>query len=370
VPRESFKDRLDAVGGFGPGFETMRLLLASGVVVWHTLVLTAASEAAVRASSLWLIGWGLVPMFFVLSGFLVTKSALRLSRRDYLLNRVARIVPALAVDIVLCALLIGPLFTALPLEAYFRAPEFQRYFLNIVGWVHYFLPGVFLGSPVGPTVNGSLWTVPYELGCYGVMAVLVTAGLLKGGGRMFLLVAAWLVVALIVGLSLLPLPDTFGGHLLNFLFIQQGARLVPFFLAGSTIYLAQARLPFDGRIALACGLVLVAASLLVDGERWWAHPLVPLLTCAPMAYLVAYLGLSRLPTPPSIGHGDYSYGIYLYHFPLLQVIMTLHPLATWWQLLAVAVVPVVGVAMLSWHVVERPSLALRRRFSLVGARVA
>ena len=366
----SFKDRLDAVGGFGPGFELLRLVLASGVVVWHALVMTAASEAEVRASPLWLIGWGVVPMFFVLSGFLVTQSALRLSRRDYLLNRIARIVPALAVDIVLCALLIGPLFTVLPLGDYLRAPEFARYFLNIVGWVHYFLPGVFEGSNVGPTVNGSLWTVPYELGCYGVMALLVTVGMLRGGGRMLLLVGGWLVAALVIGSSLQPLPATFGGHVVNFLFVQQGARLVPFFLAGSAIYLVQARLPFDGLIAMAAAAALLAGTLLVDGGTWWASPLVPLLTCAPMAYLVVYLGLSRLPRPPSLHHGDYSYGIYLYHFPLLQVIMALYPVAAWWQLLGLAVVPVIGVAMLSWHAVERPALALRRRFSLVGARVA
>lgn len=367
--RTTFKDRLDQVQGFGPGFELTRLVLASGVVLWHTLVITS-SEPEARVSPLWLFAWGLVPMFFVLSGFLVTKSVLRLQPRDYLLNRAARIVPALAVDIVLCALVIGPLVTILPLSDYVADPAFRNYFFNIFGWVHYFLPGVFLSNRLAQTVNGSLWTVPYELGCYIVLAGLMAIGFLRRARWTALLVAGWLIAALVSTSFAEGLPDTLPGHAINFLLLQQGAKLVPFFLAGATIYLAQAYIRFDWRIAAACVAVLLLASLLIDGSQAWSNALVPLLACAPMAYLTIFCGLSRLPTPPSIAKGDYSYGIYLYHFPLLQLIDQWHRFDQWWQLFAAAVIPIVGLAMFSWHVVERPTLALRRRFSLMGARVA
>ncbi len=367
--RTTIKDRLDQVKGFGPGFELTRLVLASGVVLWHTLVITT-SEPEARASPLWLFAWGLVPMFFVLSGFLVTKSVLRLHTRDYLLNRAARIVPALAVDIVLCALVIGPLVTILPLSEYVADPSFRHYFFNIFGWVHYFLPGVFLSNRLAQTVNGSLWTVPFELGCYAVLAVLMAIGFLRRARWTALLVGGWLIAALVATSFADYLPDTLPGHAVNFLLLQQGAKLVPFFLAGATIYLAQAYIRFDWRIAAGCVAILLIASLLTDGSLAWSNALVPLLTCAPMAYLTIFCGLSRLPTPPSIAKGDYSYGIYLYHFPLLQLIDQWHRFDQWWQLLAAAVLPVIGLAMFSWHVVERPTLALRRRFSLMGARVA
>jgi len=367
--RTTFKDRLDAVQGFGPGFELTRLILASGVVLWHALVITS-SEPEARSTPLWLLAWALVPMFFVLSGFLVTKSVLRLPVRNYLLNRVARIVPALAVDILLCALIIGPLMTVFPLTAYVADPAFGQYFLNIFGWVHYFLPGVFLDNRLPETVNGSLWTVPYELGCYGVLAVLMAVAVMRRAVATGLLAGAWLLASwLLMHFNIDPSDGTVG-HAVRFLLLQQGSKLVPYFLAGATLYLGQAHVRYDWRIAAACVVAVVALSLGFDGAWYWFRPVVPFVVCAPLAYLTIFLGLSPLPTPPSIAKGDYSYGIYLYHFPLLQVIDHFHRFEAWWQLLLAAVVPVVAVAMFSWHVVERPALALRRRFSLVGARVA
>jgi peptidoglycan/LPS O-acetylase OafA/YrhL len=365
----SFKDRLDAAQGFGPGFELTRLVLASGVVLWHALVITT-SEPTAQSTPLWLFAWALVPMFFVLSGFLVAKSVLRLHPRDYLLNRAARIVPALAVDIVLCALVIGPLVTILPLADYVADPAFGRYFLNIFGWVHYFLPGVFLANRQAETVNGSLWTVPFELGCYTVLVGLMAIGVLHRARWTVLLAGGWLLVSWVLAHWHIEPVSGVLGRAERFLFLTQGSKLVPYFLAGATLYLGQSYIRFDWRIAATCVIVLLAVSLSIDGSYYWLHPVVALLACAPLAYLTIFCGLSRLPTPPSIAKGDYSYGIYLYHYPLLQLIDQWHRFDHWWQLLAVAALPVVGLAMFSWHLVERPTLALRRRFSLIGARVA
>jgi peptidoglycan/LPS O-acetylase OafA/YrhL len=128
-----------------------------------------------RASAFWLFEYALVPTFFALSGFLVAGSGMRLSTKNFVLNRAARIVPALFADIVFAALLIGPLVTTLPAKLYFSGPTFFSYFLNIAGWVHYSLPGVFASNP-SRDVNGALWTVPYEIGCYVVLAGLMISG--------------------------------------------------------------------------------------------------------------------------------------------------------------------------------------------------
>jgi len=66
------------------------------------------------------------------------------------------------VDIFVAALVIGSLTTTFYLQQYFTDPKFVHYFLNIVGFIHYELPGVFPSNPFPSQVNGSLWTVPLK----------------------------------------------------------------------------------------------------------------------------------------------------------------------------------------------------------------
>src|ERR1700761_8209650 len=168
---------LDDQKGFGRGFDFLRIALASGIIAWHAAQLSGHLEVA-RASGFWLSEYMLVPMFFALSGFLVAGSSTRLSAKDFLLNRAARIVPALAVDILFAALLIGPLVTTLPVRLYFTDTSFVSYFLNIVGSMHYALPGVF-GTNPSSEVNGALWTVPFEISCYVILTALMLSGAMK-----------------------------------------------------------------------------------------------------------------------------------------------------------------------------------------------
>jgi peptidoglycan/LPS O-acetylase OafA/YrhL len=119
----------------------------------------------------------ILPMFFALSGFLVAGSLERCRTLvGFLSMRALRILPALAMEIVLSALVLGPLVTDLPTAAYFGDPEFARYFLNIIGDIHYHLPGVFVTNPLA-SVNQQLWTIPFELECYVALAVLASLGL-------------------------------------------------------------------------------------------------------------------------------------------------------------------------------------------------
>src|SRR6185369_417175 len=165
---------LDEQKGFAQGFDFLRILLATSIIGWHAAKLSGHVEIA-RASVFWFSEYILVPMFFALSGFLVAGSSMRLSTKNFLLNRAARILPALVADIVFAALLIGPLVTTLSAKQYFTDPAFFTYFLNITGWMQYDLPGVFQNNPKHD-VNGSLWTVPFEMGCYVMLAGLMVTG--------------------------------------------------------------------------------------------------------------------------------------------------------------------------------------------------
>jgi peptidoglycan/LPS O-acetylase OafA/YrhL len=120
---------------------------------------------------------------------------MRLSTRNFVLNRAARILPALAADIFFAALLIGPLVTKLPAKQYFTDATFLSYFFNIVGWVHYSLPGVFEDNPL-PDVNGALWTVPFEIACYIILMGLMISGEIKRPRLILLFTCAVLIVGI------------------------------------------------------------------------------------------------------------------------------------------------------------------------------
>src|ERR1700761_7226647 len=131
----------------------------------------------------------LLPMFFALSGFLVAGGH---ERSNTLITffglRIFRIMPALTVEVLLSALILGPLLTTVTRTDYFVNPEFWSYFLNVIGGIHYYLSGVFLANPV-TVVNGQLWTVRWELVCYIVLAVLAIAGIFQR--------RHWLVLSLV-----------------------------------------------------------------------------------------------------------------------------------------------------------------------------
>ena len=96
-----------------------------------------------------------LPMFFALSGFLVVGSAIRLSAlTPFLLSRGLRIIPALATEITISALLIGSALTSLPLREYFTSRGLLEYFGSLTGRVVFELPGViFIGNPNSVQVN-------------------------------------------------------------------------------------------------------------------------------------------------------------------------------------------------------------------------
>ena len=192
---------MSEVGGFGPGFDFLRIALALGVMLWHSLAAVDGNTLAGKDTPAWLAVYAILPMFFALSGFLVTGSAMRLPLSQYILNRVFRIVPALGVDILLSALILGPIFTAFTLADYFGGEQFGRYFLNIIGIIHYQLPGVFLDNPLGGVVNGSLWTVPYEILCYVLMSVMIGVGIVRNPGWTGAVAVSWLLVAVALDAS-------------------------------------------------------------------------------------------------------------------------------------------------------------------------
>jgi peptidoglycan/LPS O-acetylase OafA/YrhL len=364
---------LDNHRGVGPGFDFLRIVLALSILGSHSFLITEGDLRAFSGLPLSLLYSSLVPMFFALSGFLVTGSALRLDLPQFIMNRAMRIVPALAVDIFVSALVIGPLFTDLRTQQYFGDPKFARYFANIIGLIHFELPGVFTGNPFPNQVNGSLWTVPFEIGCYAIMAALIVAGLLRRpiATLILSLVAIGGVGPLAEGrlaqetASLLPEATR---NALDHFTSDRGAFLYADFLAGSLLYLFRYSIPLRPSFVL-----LSAASCLAmqEAARSGAlgESLRQLLECPAIAYITIFVGLQRMPRLPIFKQGDYSYGIYLYGFPLQQALSDRFPELGAWPHLVASATMASAVAMASWHGVEKPVLTLRRRFSFTGRAI-
>jgi peptidoglycan/LPS O-acetylase OafA/YrhL len=339
----------ERLGRRGNNFDVLRLLAASLVLFSHSYALTGHAEPFADISG-WTFGEIGVVMFFAMSGFLIAKSWNDQPRLyPFAVKRALRLLPALVVAVSVTVLVIGPLFTTLPLSTYFTDPTTWFYLVRCSFLITFFgtLPGVFEHNPYPDAVNGSLWTLPVEACCYALAAALGTIALLRRSGVLIALCLALLLfVTPLSPLSNAPAGGTTGGNLT--LIIMLGAT----FLLGALAYSFRRRLQlswivvvvlmalwiatWDGGWARATGVFAIGFTVLVFAFRTPAW-------------------LRRLTAP-----GDVSYGIYVYAFPVQQSVAAIWPGIDPLLMFTVAFPVTYGLAFLSWRLVERPALALKR----------
>jgi peptidoglycan/LPS O-acetylase OafA/YrhL len=356
---------MDENDGIGPGYDTLRLCLAFAVIFRHCFPITYGNSEAASSGPLWTATMAIVPIFFALSGFLVTGSALRLTLGKFVFSRVLRIVPALVVDTLVTILLIGALFTTLPIQQFASDSTTHAYLWNIAGFIHYFLPGVFESNPLPGVVNGALWTIAPELGCYIFISGLIYFGWVRNW-KIVLFIAVASIVAIIGA-------NTFPGYLPDFLqklAAHPGAVLIPNFLIGATMFLKRHAIPYSRILFAACIGIIVLSGFLLPESTFSVMPAWSALTIPIYAYVTVFLGATKLPHIPFFNRGDYSYGIYLYGFPIQQAIVAATAVRNPFLLFALTIPPVVMLAVFSWHLVEKPTLKFRKAFSMAAKREA
>lgn len=362
---------LDRNKGLGPGFDFLRIFLALAIVAWHSRnVVYWTSDTLTTETPFWFGEYCLVPIFFALSGFLVAGSGMRLTLANFLVNRGLRILPALALEILFSAFLLGPLFTELPLAEYFRSPLLYHYLTNMVGWVNFYLPGVFVHHP-WTMVNGALWTIPYEMICYVVISILIVTRWLHSGRAVAICTLGLMVIAVILR-NTPGMEGTFDGgggsafdRIVRFFFTGEQSRLLDSFLMGILFYQFRNRIPYS--LALLGLSVCVCVAVAIAGDlSWMSHALLRFATVPAMTYIMAFAGVTAIPLPWPYTRGDYSYGIYLYHLPFQQMLWSFFPGIGALQMFLLSVPTCSFVAAFSWHVVEKPVLRLRKRFSFVA----
>jgi peptidoglycan/LPS O-acetylase OafA/YrhL len=300
-------------------FDGLRLLGALAVLVCHQLIVAGRPQVELFAGSPTLAALGLA-MFFGISGYLVTESW----RRDpnifrFAARRLLRLWPALAVVVCVLSLWNPGLLSNLwfvyerRLDSFFPAPLDQ--------------------------MNGSLWTIPVEVRCYALVALAGTASVM--GWR-------WLagVVAFAACIVLLM-----QGGLIGIQAYFAHARfpgLELCFVAGSTLSL------FGRRTALAVALGLaLACTIAREAEA---------ATLVLIAFGSVLVGRGSWPVLRSGGRfGDFSYGLYLWAWPVTQLVTIMLGRESLLQLMLATLTFTFALAILSWHLIEKRALKLKPR---------
>lgn len=307
--------------------DALRLTLAACVIVSHAWPLAlgpGAVEPLERMTGHSLGGWA-VALFFFLSGLLVTASAERRSGRAFWAARARRIVPGLGMA------LIVTLALAFASGATAGAGEAVEWFvraLTLISIEHH-LPGAFAANPLPEVMNGPLWSLFHEVAAYGICWLFVACG----GTRHRVAVLALVIAAALAALA----ADTLPGRAATF------APLFAAFALGMGAHVFGEALP----LRAVAGVVLL-----------------PLAAFAPWPVavaIVAYASLAVALRAPDLRlGGDYSFGLYIYGWPVAQTLVHVFPGIAPEALAGLSLAAALPFAMASWHLVEHPSLARRR----------
>ncbi|MGP3699254.1 acyltransferase family protein [Rhodobacter sp. NSM] len=339
-----------------PGFDLLRVLAASGVVFSHAFLIMELSETnePVKAATGAILGIYGVMVFFILSGFLVTDSALRSHGvLDFAEKRARRLLPGFVCANLVVALLICPLFAAAGPAAFLGSEatwqELGRVLLLLDPSLDYpgavsFFPTAEDNAWLASVANGVLWTIRIEISCYLLVALLMLAGMLTGGA-----VLAVICVAVFCTFTASFYATDYASCLIY---------LLPSFLAGMALRLLLPDGPADGRLALASATVLLFLMCKMGNWKEVEGVLFPLFA----AYPLVWLGQQEArPLAVIRRFGDPSYGMYLWGWPVQMLLRALvGPGWSGWAFAALSLPVAAAAGYLSWFLLERRFLRGRR----------
>jgi peptidoglycan/LPS O-acetylase OafA/YrhL len=322
----------------------LRLLAACMVVYGHGFVFLGLPEPMFMQTQrlpLALLG---VYIFFSISGYLVAQSWQRdPSIVRFLIRRSLRIFPALFVCTVLSVCVLGPLLTEVSQAEYWKSEHTRGYFTNIYLYITYYLPGVFTTNKIPNAVNGSLWSLPVEFGMYLLIAIIGFARAPKWG----VLAAALVFMALSSGWA-------FQATEMLVFYRTDMRQLVlcgVYFFVGACIYQFKVDRFFNLTYALAAVIVWLALS------RWIVVFIMASWVFLP--FIVLAFGTAKNSPLARLTPWDFSYGIYIYAFPIQQTIVYLFPKIDFLAYFGSTFVITVALAAVSWLFVEKPALKLK-----------
>ncbi|MES2300081.1 MAG: acyltransferase [Pseudomonadota bacterium] len=345
-----------AIDAHDNGFNLVRLCAAMLVLVFHAWQLNpvAPGRDPISAELLPITDLGAlaVAIFFMVSGIFISQSWMRDPHAlRFALRRVARIVPGLFVCLTVCTVTAVIFFSDDGWRGLLGPAPWRYIFGNtVLHWLQLNISPTELRLPgvlANEAMNGPLWTLYWEGRMYVMVALIGMAAILPmrrwmTGAALFLLLATNIF------------PSVVGGYVWE-------VRLWSMFLIGMLLQAAAPQVRVRA-LSVACAAVLLwlnwSANLILtpSGYSWFGLTL----TAGALALLVGSARPARL----GLGHlqrHDYSYGVYIYHWPVIVMLRAALPPLGPLPLLGVALLVTLAVAALSWHLVEAPALRLTRR---------
>lgn len=335
-------------------FNILRLVAASAVIFSHAVDLTTGHHDFLAEKIGYSGGWIAVSAFFSISGMLIYKSIVRSrSVREYMTARSLRIFPGLWVMLILTTLFLGPAISTLSISEYFTSSQLPEYFFgNAILYVpRYFLPGVFESNPL-TAVNGSLWTLRFEFTCYLITLLLFLIGAYRTETT-FRIMCAIIVAGYLGYLGLGIVQGTLDQVLYDGSDIAKLHRMFFAFFVGIIVghYIDQIR-------PKAWWVVLSGAATWISfGTPLFATALIIFIALA--VFWFAFLQQGWL--VPFRQMQDYSYGIYIYGFPVQQTTEHFLPGLSSLGNALLSLAVTLPFAAASWHFVEKPALGLKAR---------
>jgi peptidoglycan/LPS O-acetylase OafA/YrhL len=347
----------DVIDGRSNNFDLIRLGAALAVMFGHSFWIQPSMgriEPILAHTGLEYTGSLAVYTFFLISGMLVTASYVRQkSALKFATLRAARIYPALFVCVLLSAYVLYPALSTKGVMGSLASTDAWDYFARNAAlfrgtvWV---LPGLFEDVALKGVVNGSLWTLPLEVKCYVLVFGLGILGLLRW--RWAIIVGAMLALAGIYYVVSHGAPYEFISQIAN---KPTGYSFYPacFFVFGMMLYAMRRSIPIYPLAWLVMAISYIAVRHLAVAQ--------------PVFYLTVIYGILWLAHTPLLHRfspkADLSYGIYLWAFPMQQIVASIWPHGDNLICLFLSVPMTLALAFLSWHAVEKPAMKLARSWA-------
>lgn len=324
-------------------FDLLRFLLAATVIFAHIIDLT--HNTTIEYLRPYFDSHIAVTGFFLISGFLITRSFTNTkTTKAYFIKRANRLLPGYILIITISAIFLSAVST-LGLKPYFTSPDLFKYLLcnySFLNFLHPCLPGVFQ-SNINCAVNGALWTLKVEVGFYIIIPFIIP--LIQRSARKGIYLIAIYIAALLFRLTMMRYYQFTGNRLFDILGHQLPA-FMDYFACGIAMHYYLDKFLQYKHILLAIALPLFIFEYHYDLE---------LLRPITQTILIFYFAYSFKVFNNFGKHGDFSYGIYIYHFPLIQLCITLGFFQYYNPYLVGAgiVLTVFILAVISWNLLEK-----------------
>lgn len=343
-----FNSRLyDHLASRDNNYNLIRFLAALAVLISHSYPLFYGDPGTeplkkITGKSL---GSLAVDIFFLTSGFLIMASFIkRRSTINYFWSRAIRIFPALWVALLVTLLIIIPLSHPTTAQSILSSSEATGYLLKnsiLIARIEHTIPGVFDSTPYKSAINGSLWTLPWELYCYLAIAIGISllTSVAKKYWRLIYSSGALVVFLYCIRIDYLELNNSI---VLNIVFM---------FYIGSLFYHHSRKVILSPAILYICVLSLITNFIYIKSVT------IYFLTAPYILFYIVYIPKGKIRLFNRLG--DYSYGVYIYAFPIQQLIIQCLPNISFNQYVLTCSAITIIMAWLSWNLIERNALKLK-----------